>query len=249
MITADDPQAPRPGLRRRGAGARPADAGHRRRPRPAPRPGGHPHGLRRRRRADLHRLRLRDASPSRRPRRPAAGRRPGSTAPPRGSRRRRRTMVLARLSRSAAASLVLLVIAFGGLGTEARGAVETRIAAYTRKGAQAARGAAAPEPQGVAAAGRRDRHEGPGEQQGLRGQARARLEAAGMAMKPAEWLLIHAGIAVRCPRRVCLLAPAASCLRPARPAVRRRAGPWFYLGFKQAGGSRRSTPSSPTPCS
>ena len=60
-----------------------------------------------------------------------------------------------------------------------------------------------------------------------------RLEAAGCALKPAEWLLLHAAIAVVAG----LIGAAARRRQPAaragRPVLGAAVGPWLYLGFKQ----------------
>ena len=74
-----------------------------------------------------------------------------------------------------------------------------------------------------------------------------KLEAGGLAIRPAEWLLIHAGIASVPPRR-----PAALRRTSLFTLIALLLGivlPWLYLGRKQSRRSRRSTRSSPTPCS
>ena len=155
-------------------------------------------------------------------------------------------------SRSRSGSLVLLVIALRRARQEAGRGRDRSIEAYTRKGAQAARGRAASAAARRDRTGRRRRREGPGEQaRASRPRSATGSRRPGMALKPAEWLLLHAGIAVGAAPSVVLLIGGGNLLFAAgRRSSSASSGPWIYLGLKQ---SRRlqglQRASSPTPCS
>ncbi|CAA9357793.1 MAG: Flp pilus assembly protein TadB [uncultured Nocardioidaceae bacterium] len=99
------------------------------------------------------------------------------------------------------AVMVILVVAFGGLGRVQDDAVERSIEAYTRKGAlRLAQANLEDYPdtpsqsmtqQAVAVA--ESVLEGRG---GLESVLASRLESAGLALRPAEWLLVHVGVAL-----------------------------------------------------
>jgi tight adherence protein B len=95
------------------------------------------------------------------------------------------------------AVMFILVLALGGLGGSRQDAVDKSIEAYTRKGAmrlaQANREAESNSMAQQAVAVAESVLEG---QKGLEAALGTRLEAAGLALKPAEWLIVHAGVAV-----------------------------------------------------
>ncbi len=102
------------------------------------------------------------------------------------------------LAAAAVALAFVVLIATGAIGGDKRqDAVDRSIEAYTRKGAKKL-AAASKESQNQsmaqqAVAGVEKALEG---QKGLEAALGDRLEAAGMSLKPAEWLLMHMGIAV-----------------------------------------------------
>ena len=107
------------------------------------------------------------------------------------------TMMLAGI---AAAGVGLLVLLLGVLGVFGRGnseTVEDRISAYTRKGSRKLSEARRPQTQqqGVTAQAVGMAEKALSGSSGLSDRLGNKLEAAGMAIKPAEWLLAHAGIA------------------------------------------------------
>lgn len=99
---------------------------------------------------------------------------------------------------AAVAVVFILFLAFGGPPTAKQDAIDRSIEAYTRKGARRLaeankknNEAATVTQQAVAVA--ENVLEG---QKGLEDALGSRLEAAGMAIKPAEWLLVHMGVVV-----------------------------------------------------
>ena len=95
------------------------------------------------------------------------------------------------------AVLFILVLGFGVFGSPRQDAVDKSIEAYTRKGAlrlaQANREAESNSMAQQAVAVAESVLEG---SKGLEDVLGTRLEAAGLALKPAEWLIVHAGIAM-----------------------------------------------------
>ena len=126
--------------------------------------------------------------------------------------------------------LVLLVILFGGLGKKPEG-LETTIAPYTRKGA--GKRVAEPGPQGVTAQAVGIASKALESNRGLEVKLGDKLEAGGMAIKPAEWLLIHAGIAVGA-TAVAFLISGGSLVFAGVALVLGILVPWMYLGRKQS---------------
>ena len=105
-----------------------------------------------------------------------------------------RTWMFAGLAAAAVGVMVLIIAAVGGLGS-GQATVQDRIAAYTRKGSRKLSAPSAPEAQGVAAQAVGVAAKALESNKNLESVLEQRLEAAGMSMKPAEWLLTHAGIA------------------------------------------------------
>jgi tight adherence protein B len=135
---------------------------------------------------------------------------------------------------TAVAVMLIIFLALGGPGNARQDAIDRNIEAYTRKGAkriaEANRGEAQSQSvtqQAVAVA--ESVLEG---QKGLESALGDRLEAAGLALKPAEWLLIHFGIAVGV-GIIGLLLGGGSALFMLIALLLGLGGPWFYLSFKQ----------------
>lgn len=124
--------------------------------------------------------------------------------------------------------LVLLIILFGGLGKRPEG-LETTIAPYTRKGA--GKRAADPGPQGVTAQAVGFAAKALESNKGLEVRLGDKLESGGMAIKPAEWLLIHAGIAVGTTAVTFLIS--GSLVFAGVGLLLGLLVPWVYLGRKQ----------------
>ncbi len=106
--------------------------------------------------------------------------------------------MFAGLAAAAVALAFVVLLAAGAIGGDKQqDAVDRSIEAYTRKGAKKLAAAARePENQSVtqqAVAGVEKALEG---QKGLESALGDRLEAAGLSLKPAEWLLMHMGVAI-----------------------------------------------------
>ena len=129
-----------------------------------------------------------------------------------------------------AGSLVLMIILFGGLGKKPE-ELESTIAPYTRKGAGVRVNEAGP--QGVAAQAVGIASKALEKNQGLEVKLGNKLEAGGLSLKPAEWLLIHAGIAVGATSVAFLLTGGALVLTGVAFLVGVLL-PWMYLGRKQS---------------
>lgn len=139
------------------------------------------------------------------------------------------------LAAAAISILFVVLLATGALGGDrGQDAVDRSIEAYTRKGAKKLAAAAKePENQSVtqqAVTGIEKALEG---QKGLESALGDRLEAAGMSLKPAEWLLMHAGIAITF-GLVGLLATGGNILYMLVALALGIIGPWFYLSFARS---------------
>ncbi len=126
----------------------------------------------------------------------------------------------------------IIVFATGAVGGDKRqDAVDRSIEAYTRKGAKKLAAAAKePDNQSVtqqAVAGVEKALAG---QKGLEEALGDRLEAAGINLKPAEWLLMHMGIAVLL-GTIGLLATGYNVIYMLAGLFLGIIGPWFYLSF------------------
>jgi tight adherence protein B len=124
---------------------------------------------------------------------------------------------------------ILLAVALGGVSKE-KESLESRIAAYTGK-VQPKR-SAPPPPQGVAAQAVGIANKALKSQDGLEEKLNAKLEAGGLTLKPAEWLLIHAGIVIGAGALSLLLT--ANLLFVAIAIVAGAYLPWLYLGIRQS---------------
>ena len=129
--------------------------------------------------------------------------------------------------------MAMLFLVLGGSGASKKDSLDSRIEAYTRSGAKKI-AAANREPesssmtqQAVAVA--ESVLEG---QKGLEAALGGRLEAAGLALKPAEWLLIHFGIALSF-GVLSLLLGGGNLVFMVLGLVLGLALPWLYLAFKR----------------
>ena len=134
-----------------------------------------------------------------------------------------------------AAGLGLLILLLGVLGVFGRGSgetVEDRISAYTRKGSRKLAASRQPQPQqGVTAQAVGIAEKALSGSAGLSERLGEKLEAAGMSIKPAEWLLAHAGIAFLA-GLIALLLSSGSVLVMLVGLVLGVVLPWMYLSFK-----------------
>jgi tight adherence protein B len=128
--------------------------------------------------------------------------------------------------------LVLLLVLVGGAGRPKK-SVTDRIDAFTSKGAGRSSGPAPAAQSGVAAQAVGMAEKALGTSGGLEEKLGDKLEAAGVSLKPAEWLLLHTGIAIGATAFLFLLSGA----DPLFTVVAFVAGvlvPWVYLGRKQS---------------
>ncbi len=151
------------------------------------------------------------------------------SAPPAGLQVSRRTM-LAGVAALGLGLLVLMVAILGGLGRRPD-SLESRIAPYSSRGAGARKSAEQPQSLTAQAVGVAQKAlEG---SHGLEARLSAKLDAGGLGLKPAEWLLVHGGVAVV----VTGLSLVLSGGNPLVTVVGLLVGvvlPWVYLGRKQA---------------
>ncbi|WP_148575068.1 type II secretion system F family protein [Nocardioides caldifontis] len=141
--------------------------------------------------------------------------------------------MLAGLAATAVALVVILFLAFGGTRDRKRDAVDRRIEAYTRKGARKLAEAGRAEPASVtqqAVAVAENVLEG---QRGLQAALESRLESAGLALRPAEWLLIHAGLTLGL-GVVAILLGGGSALFMLVGLLLGAGGPWLFLSLKKS---------------
>ena len=141
-------------------------------------------------------------------------------------------MMLGGLGAAGLGLLLLLIAVFGGFGKKPD-SVESRIEAYTQRGRRRGAAAAPVQQQGVAAQAVGIATKALEGNRGLESALGDRLEAAGMSLKPAEWLLLHAGIAVGAAAVGFLMSSGGLLIT----IVALFAGillPWLYLGFKRS---------------
>lgn len=135
---------------------------------------------------------------------------------------------------AATVGFLVLLLAMLGVFSSRETSVEDRIAAYTRKGARRMAAAQAqPEQQGMTASAVGVAEKALEGQEGLVTALEAKLEAAGLAMKPAEWLLAHMAIAF-VSGVLGLLLSSGSIIWTLVGLFFGAALPWAYLSFKRA---------------
>jgi tight adherence protein B len=132
------------------------------------------------------------------------------------------------------ALLFIVVLALGGAGEHKKqDAVDRSIEAYTRQGARKIAAAnRESQPQGMTASAVAVAENVLDSQKGLEAALGGRLEAAGLALKPAEWLLLHLGIAVGL-GLFGLLFGGGSVVFMLVGIVLGLLLPWFFLSFKR----------------
>ena len=141
------------------------------------------------------------------------------------------TVMLVGLGAVGLGVLVILLGALGGIGGK-KETLESRIDAYTQKGRRKS-GPVAPPAQGVAAQAVGMATKALGSNRGFEVKLGDRLDAAGMSLKPAEWLLLHAGIAFGA-AAVAFAVTSAGVLFTLIALFLGIVLPWVYLGIKRS---------------
>ena len=132
---------------------------------------------------------------------------------------------------AAALGLVAVVLLMTGGTSAKQDAVQASIEAYTRKGARklaAAANAPVQQDQGMTQQAVSVAQSVLDNQKGLESSLGDRLDAAGMSLKPAEWLLMHVGIAIGLGLAGLLLS-GGSIIYMAVGLFLGAVGPWLYL--------------------
>lgn len=149
-----------------------------------------------------------------------------------------KNMMFGGLAAAGVGVLVLLLSAFGVFGSGKPATLEDRIAAYSRNdksrrgpaGSHSGNSSASHTLTG-SAVGMTER--ALSNNAGVAAKIGARLEAAGLSLKPAEWVLLHAGIAL-CAGLVGLLLSSGSAAALLLFLLGGAAIPWVYLGHKRS---------------
>ena len=141
--------------------------------------------------------------------------------------------------------LVLLLAVLGVFGGGDQDSVQNRVAAYTRKGSRKLAHQPEQTSQGVTAQAVGMAAKVVESNEELASKLEQRLEAAGVSLKPAEWLLTHVGIAFASGLLGLLFGSRQPlCCSSAWCSASISRGP--SSASSAAGGSRRSSPSSRT---
>jgi tight adherence protein B len=135
--------------------------------------------------------------------------------------------------------LLLLLSAFGVFTGSKKQSVENRIAAYSRSahsrgsntGTNSSSGSL--QAMGLTASAVGVAEKALASNKGLAASVGSRLEAAGMSLKPAEWVLMHSGIAFGA-GVVGFLVSAGGALMMVLFGLAGAVMPWLYLSFKQS---------------
>jgi tight adherence protein B len=128
--------------------------------------------------------------------------------------------------------IVLIFALLGGTGNP-RESIEHRIAAYARPTRTRAQAPPSHEQTGVGAQAVEVAQRALHSNADLEQKLGTRLDGAGMSLKPPEWLLMHAGIAVGT-SFVLFLLFGTNVIMGAVGLLVGLAGPWFYLGFRRS---------------
>lgn len=126
----------------------------------------------------------------------------------------------------------LLLHALGAMRRPAGVPLDQQLAAYTRRGAAAAAAARSPRPEGLTGSAVGMAERALAGNRGVEAAVASRLDGAGMALKPAEWLLTHAGITV-VGALLGFLLSSGRVLPTLLLLVLGAAGPWLYLGLRR----------------
>jgi tight adherence protein B len=145
-----------------------------------------------------------------------------------------RELMFGGLAAATVAVLFIVMLAAGGAGEhKKRDAVDRSIEAYTRQGARKLAAAnRETQPQGVTASAVAVAENVLDSQKGLHDALGTKLDAAGLALKPAEWLLLHVGIAIGL-GFLGLLLGGGSILFMLLALVLGIIGPWLFLSLKR----------------
>jgi tight adherence protein B len=145
-----------------------------------------------------------------------------------------RELMFGGLGAATLAVLFIVVLAAGGAGEHKKqDAVDRSIEAYTRQGARKIAAANREnQPQGMTASAVAVAENVLDSQKGLEAALGGRLEAAGLALKPAEWLLLHLGVAIGL-GIFGLLLGGGSVVFMLVGIVLGLLLPWFFLSFKR----------------
>jgi tight adherence protein B len=129
--------------------------------------------------------------------------------------------------------LVVVLGLFGGLGGKRKESLESRIEAYTRRGAAQRTVTPSPEQQGVAAQAVGLATKALQSNKGFEAKLDKKLEAAGIAFRPAEWLLLHAAVAFGASAVVFMLT-GGSLFMAVLGWLGGAVAAWMFLRFKQS---------------
>lgn len=149
-----------------------------------------------------------------------------------------KNMMFAGLAAAGLGVLLLLLSALGVFGSGKPATLEDRIAAYSRTG-QPGHGGLPPLPrhagssQSLAGSAVGVAEKALAGNAGIAATVGARLEAAGMSLKPAEWVLLHAGIALGS-GFVGFLISGGGAAMMVLFLLFGAVLPWMYLSFKQS---------------
>ncbi len=141
-----------------------------------------------------------------------------------------RAWMLAGIAAIGIAIVVLATSLVGGLGRREQ-SLENRIAVYTGRSAGARK--PAPAPQGMTAQAVDLASKALANNRGAEVRLASRLDAAAVALKPAEWLLLHAAIALGATATVFMLT-GENPLLTLLGLVGGLLGPWLYLGHRKS---------------
>jgi tight adherence protein B len=145
-----------------------------------------------------------------------------------------RELMFGGLAAATIAVLFIVMLAAGGAGEHRKqDAVDRSIEAYTRQGARKLAAANREnQSQGVTASAVAVAENVLDSQKGLHDALGTKLDSAGLALKPAEWLLLHVGIAFGL-GFLGLLLGGGSIVFMLVALVLGIVGPWIFLSFKR----------------
>lgn len=146
------------------------------------------------------------------------------------------SLLMAAMAAIALGTLVILAIALGAVGRARNDHVQSHIAAYTRHGAPGRTAAGQPHPgdpaKSVAQSAVLIAEKALEGNKGFEAKLAGRLDAADVALKPAEWVLIHAGTAVAA-ALLGFLVSSGGLLVTLLLLLAGALVPWIFLGMKK----------------
>jgi tight adherence protein B len=145
-----------------------------------------------------------------------------------------RTVMLGGLAAFAVGLLVIVVGLFGGFG-KPKTSIESHIDAYTQRGRskRTANAVQTPQAQGVAAQAIGIASKALETNKGIETKLGDRLEGADVSLKPAEWLLVHSGLAMGA-AAVLFAISGGNILMAFLGLVAGAFLPWMWLGMKRS---------------